>query len=539
MSNAYLPVHLDVTQLNKAENVSEDERANRKGNRRQRSNSQSQVLSNPTIQSQNQEQPLERDKVVFFVTLISMNDTFTKKHLLVPYHPDSRKLGRPAGSRVKPEVGNGYFDSRVLSRSHAAMFVEGHEGKLMIKDLNSSNGTYVNDERIGSEPMQLHLGDIVNLGFNIQADTNHKQISAKVENISVMRSLLLRDTSWRKESTDHDLETPQFKHYKYVQDIIKKINLSKPKEQKNNYTGGLDEVLFNDMALNIEDSWGLSSNMEGGLYNNSQLSATGEVVNFVRAANEMSMKVREQNNTLLSLEAFLNKYQRSLDKLNSRYLQQELEKREKNFEEQLYLEKEDIKKKKETYKSYKADDIRSREKLDARIKELEEEKEALQNQTSVDKLVQHNSSIANSKQLAVEEFFNNKKINLWDSLDLLNESRQENFSSRSASDPSIKKNFPNPSLDTIATEAEKSESNGYCSNNKISTDDIKNRKESDTPLSMQGTEKIMKDQSSCLQDSSYSSQETARNECPQHVGQRVVFGFAVVITGFLIQKLMK
>ena len=538
MGDAYLPVHLDFTQRNKTENVSEDEKTNKKGNRRQRSNSQSQVLSNPTIQGQSQEQPLERDKVVFFVNLTSMNDTFAKKHLLVPFHPDSRKLGRPAGSRLKPEVGNGYFDSRVLSRSHAAMFIEPHEGKLMIKDLNSSNGTYVNDERIGSEPVQLHIGDIINLGFNIQADTNHKQISAKVENINVMRSLLLRETSWRKESNYQDLETPEFKHYEYVQDIIKKITSSRPQKQKNNYCFELDEALFNDVVLDVDDSSGLNSNMEGGLYNNSQLSVTGEVVRFVRAANEMAMKVREQNNTLLSLEAFLNKYQRNLDRLNSQYLQQELEKREKNFVHQLHLLREDTKKAKENYQSYRTDDARLRKKLDTRIKDLEEEKKALQIHASVDSLMLTNPE-ANSHELAEKVCLSNKNINLSDNLVLIDEDRKEKSFSRSASDLSIKEGSYRPPSEIMKTETEEPESNGYCSNDKISTNDVKNYKESDDHLSMQGTEKLMKDQQSCVKDSPSSSQEATRSESAQHMGQRVVFGFAVVITGFLIQKLMK
>ena len=94
----------------------------------------------------------KRNPAVYFVTLSSLNDTFVKKHLLVPYYPETRKLGRPAGAKIKPDSTNGYFDLRVLSRSHAAMYMDA-TGKLMLKDLGLSNGPYVYDERFGSEPV--------------------------------------------------------------------------------------------------------------------------------------------------------------------------------------------------------------------------------------------------------------------------------------------------------------------------------------------------------------------------------------------------
>jgi pSer/pThr/pTyr-binding forkhead associated (FHA) protein len=47
------------------------------------------------------------------------------------------------------------------SRRHALLYWENNTG--FIKDLNSTNGTFVNNKRI-SQPTELHDGDIIGLG---------------------------------------------------------------------------------------------------------------------------------------------------------------------------------------------------------------------------------------------------------------------------------------------------------------------------------------------------------------------------------------
>ena len=46
-----------------------------------------------------------------------------------------------------------------LSRRHAKLFTK--DGRFFVQDLNSSNGTYVNDRRIYAGAMELHNGDHV------------------------------------------------------------------------------------------------------------------------------------------------------------------------------------------------------------------------------------------------------------------------------------------------------------------------------------------------------------------------------------------
>lgn len=63
---------------------------------------------------------------------------------------------------MKPSHTNAIFDSKVLSRSHAEIWVD--DQKVYIKDTKSSNGTYLNDERLStcgkySEPFELKTGN--------------------------------------------------------------------------------------------------------------------------------------------------------------------------------------------------------------------------------------------------------------------------------------------------------------------------------------------------------------------------------------------
>jgi hypothetical protein len=51
--------------------------------------------------------------------------------------------------------------SKRVSREHARLVRDGR--RVMLEDLNSTNGTFLNDERI-IEPMELRDGDIVNVG---------------------------------------------------------------------------------------------------------------------------------------------------------------------------------------------------------------------------------------------------------------------------------------------------------------------------------------------------------------------------------------
>jgi hypothetical protein len=55
-----------------------------------------------------------------------------------------------------------------VSRHHAEIFIDA-EGHVFIRDLNSANGTYINDEKIAGGG-QLHAGDVLQLGHEEKVD---------------------------------------------------------------------------------------------------------------------------------------------------------------------------------------------------------------------------------------------------------------------------------------------------------------------------------------------------------------------------------
>lgn len=115
-----------------------------------------------------------------------LNNSFLPKHIPLP--PQQRvKIGRRKNAETVPAERNGYFESKVLSRQHAEVWEE--SGKIFIKDLKSSSGTFVNEIRLSaegfeSEPFELRTGDIVEFGIDIIGHDNrtviHQKVSARV-----------------------------------------------------------------------------------------------------------------------------------------------------------------------------------------------------------------------------------------------------------------------------------------------------------------------------------------------------------------------
>jgi pSer/pThr/pTyr-binding forkhead associated (FHA) protein len=88
-------------------------------------------------------------------------------------------------------------DSGLLSRQHAALYIGDHE-KVTIKDLDSTNGTYVNGVRV-SFPVQLDHGDIIGMG-----DENFVLIDAdKDEAKDLEHESLFNRVMHMQESTGH------------------------------------------------------------------------------------------------------------------------------------------------------------------------------------------------------------------------------------------------------------------------------------------------------------------------------------------------
>ncbi|KAJ4502523.1 hypothetical protein HRR83_009236 [Exophiala dermatitidis] len=127
------------------------------------------------------------------LALLPMNGTFERKQISLPFYPEVLRIGRQTNAKTMPTPVNGYFDSKVLSRQHAEVWAD-RNGKVWIRDVKSSNGTFVNGQRLSpenreSEPHELRQHDTLELGIDIVSEDQktivHHKVSAKVEYVGL------------------------------------------------------------------------------------------------------------------------------------------------------------------------------------------------------------------------------------------------------------------------------------------------------------------------------------------------------------------
>ncbi|OBA21625.1 Coq4-domain-containing protein [Metschnikowia bicuspidata var. bicuspidata NRRL YB-4993] len=324
--------------------------------------------------------PHKRPAAEFYVTLSLLNDTFAPKHVHVPYFPDTCKLGRPTGSKVKPLAANGYFDSRVLSRNHACMYVDAALGQLMVQDMGLSNGTFVNLEKLGAEPVCVRAGDTINLGFNIQVETSHKQISARVDRVDVVAAtpqgavlgVLPRLTRLAMALfSDADMH-----HYEFLQDLCARLAPPQgpgpagflpdacaggplaagpdhrgapldarppPGDAAPPAVKAFDHGMFSDIVPSLDDLFDSSARQRAdgaaprrvsGVYTAPELLSTLDFLGANLA------KVRQQRSVLASLEAFFARYAARVDEITSLNAREQARVRELELAAKQLLERE-------------------------------------------------------------------------------------------------------------------------------------------------------------------------------------------------------
>jgi len=96
------------------------------------------------------------------------------------------KVGR-SHKDDRSESGNGFFDCKVLSRSHAMIMFD--EGKFFLIDTGSSNGSFVNNIRLSkcgeeSKITQIYTGDLLRFGSDVvdkSKNVTQKCIVAKIK----------------------------------------------------------------------------------------------------------------------------------------------------------------------------------------------------------------------------------------------------------------------------------------------------------------------------------------------------------------------
>ncbi|KAJ7051453.1 hypothetical protein C8F01DRAFT_1376791 [Mycena amicta] len=96
------------------------------------------------------------------------------------------RIQRQVDGTASPSADNGIFENRALSRKHAEVWLSEDHGisRVLIRDVKSSNGTFVNGERLSaegleSEPRELQTDDILEFGSDI-IDDQGEIISHKV-----------------------------------------------------------------------------------------------------------------------------------------------------------------------------------------------------------------------------------------------------------------------------------------------------------------------------------------------------------------------
>ncbi|XP_078470531.1 sarcolemmal membrane-associated protein isoform X7 [Lampetra planeri] len=95
---------------------------------------------------------------------------FQERHV---YLDESVKIGRSV-ARCRPSPNNATFDCKVLSRNHALLWFE--NDKFYLQDTKSSNGTFVNNQRLskGSEespPYEILSGDVIQFGVDVMENS--------------------------------------------------------------------------------------------------------------------------------------------------------------------------------------------------------------------------------------------------------------------------------------------------------------------------------------------------------------------------------
>ncbi|XP_055314376.1 sarcolemmal membrane-associated protein [Sitodiplosis mosellana] len=164
----------------------------------------------------------------------SNSHPFQKRNILLEPRQEI-KVGRSV-PRSRVEDSNAIFDCKVLSRNHAIIWYV--DGKFFIKDTGSSNGTFINSQRIKSnEAYEISSGDVVQFGVDVIENSRKETHGCIIAVLKLITPDGIEKTSYQNPPNpnactfDNDIfRLKQIMHESYLREILleeKLVNLQK------------------------------------------------------------------------------------------------------------------------------------------------------------------------------------------------------------------------------------------------------------------------------------------------------------------------
>ncbi|CCH41622.1 Vacuolar protein sorting-associated protein [Wickerhamomyces ciferrii] len=336
-----------------------------------------------------------REQYTSILRLSSLNGTFDRKTLNIPTFPDILQLGRPNSSQKAPSIDNGYFDSKVISRNQAALFIK--DDQIFIKDSNSSNGTFVNNVKIAKETA-IKENDVIDLGIDIDANQmkqqHHRKISCKVEKIF---TIPLTNNN-NIESILYDLN-----HSDQIQ------------AEESKEVSPFDAAFFGDVTTDLDDlAMGMNHDFLSGIFVNNNIGTSSNLTISVKILMDLIHQEKMSNLKLQSIERFLENYKIELSRgeqtAKIRQMKRDLDEN-KRFAERTAFQMKELEEQYEDLSNRLREDKQIIYDKSNRIKELENEN--INHKKSIardlETKIDEHERLLNDKQKEIDELKSNKQ----------------------------------------------------------------------------------------------------------------------------------
>ncbi|CCE62380.1 hypothetical protein TPHA_0C02270 [Tetrapisispora phaffii CBS 4417] len=331
----------------------------------------------------NMENLTMRERYNNIVVLKPLNSTFETKHLVVPHKPDVIKLGRPVinnnsnctntykglnernAQHKKSNIrnDNGNFNSRVLSRNHAALTCDSNTGKIFIRDLKSSNGTFINGTRIGTNDVELSVGDVIDLGTDIDNKQEHRRISALVDNILSVPLVnetvdMLNSNTFFSEKRKNSFQTSSNKHtgvgsdVESNQDIVSTNSKANPIAEtlEHNYLSkpalsskhaAFEAAMFGDVNnIDLEnDILGTETALLSEIFIDNSSGTSANLINIMKILSTEIALEKLENQKLKAMDNFLVNFTVNIDNIDNELIQKnqtQIDALQENLKHRLY-----------------------------------------------------------------------------------------------------------------------------------------------------------------------------------------------------------